>query len=251
MAGHSKWKNIKHKKAASDAVRGRVFSKIAKEVVVAARSGGGDPSSNIALRAVIQKARAANMPADNIERAIKRGTGELDGLVLEEIMYEGYATGGVSMIVQSLSDNRNRTASEVRHAFTKFGGSLAGAGSVMRSFKRRGQFVVSAVAVSEDTLLEIALEAGAEDVRREGDVFEVVCEPAQFGAVSDALAAAGIKPESAEMTMIPDSYIPVTDKSQASHLLKFIEALEDLDDVQNVYANLDIPDELLEKIGES
>lgn len=249
MAGHSKWKNIKHKKAASDAARGRIFSKIAKEIVVAARSGGGDPTANIALRAIIQKARGANMPADNIERAIKRGTGDLDGVVLEEILYEGYGAGGVSMIVQALSDNRNRTASEVRHAFTKFGGSLAGTGSVMRSFKRRGHFIVPAAAASEDRLLEIALEAGAEDVQRDGDVFEVICEPGQFGAVSDALAAAGIKPDSAELTMIPDTYLPVTDPSQAGQLVKFIEALEELDDVQNVYTNLDIADDVLEKIS--
>jgi len=245
MAGHSKWANIKHKKAAADAVKGRVFSKIAKEIMVAARQGG-DPSANITLRALIQKARGVNMPADNIDRAIKKGTGELEGQVLEEIIYEGFAPGGVSIIVQSLSDNKNRTASEVRHAFTKHSGSLAGAGSVMRGFKRRGRFVLAAAAVNEDKLLEVALEAGADDVQRDGDFFEVVSEPNQFGAISDALAAAGFKPESGEITMIPDNYVPVNDKAQAAQLLKFIEALEELDDVQNVYANFDIPDDLLE-----
>lgn len=249
MSGHSKWANIKHKKAATDKVKGRVFSKIAKEIMVAARSGGGDPSANITLRALVQKARAANMPADNITRAIKKGTGELEGAVMEEIIYEGYAPGGVAMVVQSLSDNRNRTASEVRFAFTKFGSNLAGAGSVMRSFHRRGLFVAAADTVSEDRLLEVALEAGADDVSREGDVFEVLCEPAQFGALSDALAAAKIKTESAEITMIPDTYMPVTDKGVASTLMKFVEALEDLDDVQNVYTNADIPDDMLESIS--
>jgi YebC/PmpR family DNA-binding regulatory protein len=249
MSGHSKWANIKHKKAASDAVKGRVFSKIAKEIMVAARSGGGDISANITLRALVQKARGANMPADNITRAIKKGTGELDGAVMEEIIYEGYAPGGVALVVQALSDNRNRTASEVRFAFTKHGGSLAGAGSVMRSFHRRGVFVVAADGVEEDRLLEVALEAGAEDVSREGDFFEVLCEPAQFGGLSDALAAAKIKTENAEITMIPDSYMPVTDKGQAAQLVKFVQSLEELEDVQNVYVSFEIADDILESLG--
>lgn len=249
MAGHSKWANIKHKKAASDAVKGKVFSKIAKEIMVAARAGGGDPNGNITLRALIQKARGVNMPADNVTRAIKKGTGELEGAAMEEIIYEGYAPGGIALVVQSLSDNRNRTASEVRFAFTKHGGSLAGQGSVMRSFRRRGLFVVLAAGVTEDRLLEVALEAGAEDVTREGDVFEVLCEPAQFGALSDALAAAQIKTESGEITLIPDTYMPVTDKTQAAALIKFVQALEELDDVQNVYANFDIPDDIMESVG--
>ncbi len=248
MSGHSKWANIKHKKAATDAVKGRVFSKIAKEIMVAARSGG-DPSANITLRTLVQKARAANMPADNIDRAIKRGTGELEGVVLEEILYEGYAVGGVAMIVQTLSDNKNRTASEVRNVFTKQGANLGGSGSVLRSFKRRGQFIVNAAAIEEDRLLEVALEAGAEDVARDGEVFEVLCEPSQFGALSEALAKAKIATESAEITMLPDTYMPVTDKAQASQILKFVAALEELDDVQNVYANFDIPDELMEAIA--
>lgn len=248
MAGHSKWANIKHKKAASDAVKGKIFSKIAKEIMVAARSGG-DPTANITLRALIQKARGVNMPADNITRAIKKGTGELEGAVMEEIIYEGYAPGGVALVVQALSDNKNRTASEVRNVFTKNGGNLAGAGSVMRSFRRRGLFVVAAEGVTEDRLLEVGLDAGAEDVKREGDVFEVLCEPAQFGALSDALAAAHIKTESGEITMIPDTYLPVTDKDQAAALIKFVQALEELDDVQNVYANFDIPDAIMEAVG--
>lgn len=249
MAGHSKWANIKHKKAASDAVKGKVFSKIAKEIMVAARTGGGDPNANITLRALVQKARGVNMPADNVTRAIKKGTGELEGAAMEEIIYEGYGPGGVGLVVQTLSDNKNRTASEVRNVFSKNGGNLAGAGSVMRSFKRRGLFVVSAEGVTEDRLLEVGLEAGAEDVKREGDVFEVLCEPAQFGSLSDALTSAQIKTESGEITMVPETYVPVTDPAQAAQLIKFVQALEDLDDVQNVYANFDIPDELMEAAG--
>lgn len=246
MAGHSKWKNIKHKKAASDAVKGRVFSKIAKEIMVAARAGGGDPSANISLRALIQKARAANMPTDNIERAIKRGTGEIAGAALEEVIYEGYAAGGVALVIQALTDNRHRTAAEVRHIFTKFNNSLAGSGSVMRSFKRKGQFTLSAAAVSEDRLIEIALEAGAEDVQKDDDVFEILCEPSLFVAVGEALAKAGLKPETAEIALVPDSYVPVTDKGQAGQVMSFIEALDELDDVQNVYANADIAEDMVE-----
>ena len=249
MAGHSKWANIKHKKAASDAVKGKVFSKIAKEIVVAARSGGGDPGSNITLRTILQKARAANMPNDNIDRAIKRGTGELGGAAMEEIIYEGYAPGGVALVVQTLSDNRNRTASEVRSVFTKYGGSLATQGAVTRGFKRKGQIVIRADAVEEDRLLELGLEAGAEDVRREGEIFEVLTEPGQYPAVADALNKAGLKPESSEVTMLPDLQVPVTSKDQAAQVLKFVEALEGLDDVQNVYANFDIPDEVMAAIG--
>ncbi len=246
MAGHSKWKNIKHKKAASDAAKGKVFSKIAKEIVVAARSGGGDINSNITLRALVQKARAANMPSDNVERAIKRGTGEIAGAAMEEIIYEGFAPGGVALVVQALSDNRNRTASEVRHAFTKHGGNMAQTGSVTRSFKRKGQIVVSASEVAEDRLLEVGLDAGAEDIVSEGGSFEVLTEPSKFPAVVDALSKAGIKTESAEVAMIPDLYVPVTDKAQAQQVMNFIEALEELDDVQNVYANCDIDDSLVE-----
>ncbi|MCS6771555.1 MAG: YebC/PmpR family DNA-binding transcriptional regulator [Kiritimatiellae bacterium] len=245
MAGHSKWANIKHRKAAADAAKGRIFSKIAKEIMVAARHGGGDPAANITLRALIQKARGVNMPADNIERAIKRGTGELEGQALEEIYYEGYGPGGISIVVHTLSDNRNRTASEVRNVFSKHGGSLAGSGSVLRNFRRRGYFTIAAANVSEDRLLEIALEAGADDVKRDGEMFEVICEPARFGAVSDALNAAGIKPETSEITMLPETTLPVTDPDKARQILTFIEALEEMDDVQNVYANFDIADDVM------
>lgn len=247
MAGHSKWANIKHKKAAADAVKGKVFSKIAKEIMVAARSGGGDLSANITLRALVQKARSVNMPADNIDRAIKRGTGEMEGVVLEEILYEGYGPAGVSVIVQTLSDNKNRTAAEVRHVFTKHGGNLAGSGSVMRTFKRRGYFTLPGD-VDEDRLIEVALDAGAEDVRKDGESFEVLCEPSQFGAVSDALAAAGLKTETSEITMLPDSTTPVTEPDKAKQVMTFIEALEALDDVQNVYSNFDVSDEVMAQL---
>jgi YebC/PmpR family DNA-binding regulatory protein len=249
MAGHSKWKNIKHKKAASDAAKGKIFSKIAKEIVVAARSGGGDPNANITLRALIQKARQANMPADNIERAIKRGTGEAGGAALEEIVYEGFAPGGVSIIVQCMSENRNRTASEVRHAFTKYGGNLAQQGSVTRSFKRKGYILVSAAEVNEDKLIEVALEAGAEDVARDGDFFEVTSEPTAYPALAEALTKAGIKAEESEISMIPDLEVPVNDKEKGGNLVKFIEALEELDDVQNVYTNANIDDAVMEAAG--
>jgi YebC/PmpR family DNA-binding regulatory protein len=249
MAGHSKWKNIKHKKAASDAAKGKIFSKIAKEIVICARSGGGDPGANITLRTMIQKARAANMPMDNIDRAIKRGTGEIAGAAMEEIIYEGFAPGGVALVVQTLSDNRNRTASEVRHAFTKYGGNLAQAGSVTRSFKRRGQITVKAASISEERLIEVGLEAGAEDVVLEGEFFEVLTSPAQHPAVADALTKAGMAFEDSEITMIPDLYVPVTDKAKATQLLAFVEALEELEDVQNVYTNFDISDELLEAVS--
>ena len=250
MAGHSKWANIKHKKAAADAVKGKVFSKLAKEIMVLARSGGGDPAMNITLRTVLLKARAANMPADNIERAIKKGTGDMEGVIIEEVIYEGYAPGGVAIIVKVLSDNRNRTASEIRFLFTKHGGNLASQGSVMRSFKRKGQIVIKAEGgVTEDQVLEATLEAGAEDVQRTDDLIEVLTEPADFPAVVEALAKAGIKTESAEVTMLPDLEIPVTDKDKAADLLKFIEALEDHDDVQNVYSNFSIDDALMEQLN--
>lgn len=249
MAGHSKWANIKHKKAASDKVKGKVFSKLAKEIMVAARIGGGDPDSNITLRTLVQKARAANMPSDNVERAIKKGTGELEGAAMEEIIYEGFGPGGVSLLVKCLSDNRNRTAGEVRNVFTKLGGNLAGAGAVARSYQRKGQFIISAEGVTEDKLIEVALDAGAEDVKNNGDYFEVICHSNDFNKVSEALTSKGITSEESEVTMIPDLMVEVTDKTQAAAILKFVEALEDLDDVQNVYSNFDIPDEVMAALG--
>jgi YebC/PmpR family DNA-binding regulatory protein len=250
MSGHNKWSSIKHKKAASDAKRGKVFSKIAKEILVAVKSGGGDPAANITLRALIQKARASNMPADNIERAIKKGTGELESEALEEIVYEGYAAGGVAVVVEVVTDNRNRSTAEVRHAFSRYEANLAQSGAVTRSFQRKGYILVSADKIQEDDLLELALEAGAEDVGRDGENFEVTTEPAAYMAVMDALQAAGIEPEESEITLLPDTTVPVTDKAKASSLLRFIDALDELEDVQKVHSNFDIDDALMAELQE-
>ncbi|MGD9873639.1 MAG: YebC/PmpR family DNA-binding transcriptional regulator [Kiritimatiellia bacterium] len=248
MSGHSKWSTIKHKKAAIDAKRGKIFSKVAREIMVAVRTGGSDPEGNITLRALLQKARSANMPSDNIDRAIKKGAGDLGGAVLEEMTYEGYAGGGVAILIGVLTDNKNRSAAEIRHLFTRHNASLSAAGSVSRLFERRGQIVVSAEAASEDKLMEIALEAGADDMANEGDHFEILTSPSAFMSVVDALNKAGIVMAGSEMTMLPFTWVPITDKGQASSLVKFVEALEDLDDVQNVWHNGDISDDLMAEI---
>jgi YebC/PmpR family DNA-binding regulatory protein len=249
MSGHNKWSSIKHKKGAADAKRGKVFSKIAKEIMVTVRTGGADPTANITLRALIQKGRAANMPTDNIERAIKRGAGELEGEVLEEANFEGYAAGGVALIVQVLTNNRNRTAAELRHVFGRFGASFAGQGSVLRSFQRKGQIIVDGSKATEEKLMELVLEAGGEDIKNEGDRFEIITDPSQFMNVVDALNKAGIPMESSEIALLPDMSVPVSDKSKASSLVKFVEELEDLDDVQNVYSNFDIDAATLEEMS--
>ncbi len=249
MAGHSKWANIKHKKSAADAKKGKVFGKIGREMMVAARMGGGDPTGNPTLRALIQKARGVNMPADNIERAIKKGLGDVDGANYVEITYEGYAPGGVALIIECLTDNRNRTASEVRFVFSKYNGSMGSSGSVVHAFKRRGLIIVKSDAVDEEKLMETLIEAGADDFSDEGEVFEIMTEPAEFMAIVEALNAAGIPIENSEITMIPDNYIAVTDADQASSLVKFVDALDDLDDVQNVYHNYEIDEALMEQIG--
>jgi YebC/PmpR family DNA-binding regulatory protein len=247
MSGHSKWANIKHKKAAADAKKGKIFSKLAREIMIAAQKGG-DPESNIPLRAVLQKARAVNMPADNIERAIKKGTGEITAESLAEKMFEGFGPGGISVIVYALTDNHNRTTADVRLVFNRHGANLAQLGSVSRSFRRKGLILVDASQVEEDRLMEVVLDAGAEDLSREGDRFVVTSDPSTYPNVVEALARAGISTESAEITMVPEAYVPITDKALAVSVLKFIEALEDLDDVQAVYTNLDIDDRLLEEI---
>lgn len=244
MSGHSKWANIKHKKAAADARKGKIFSKLAREITISVRQNGADPAANLTLRALLQKARQANMPAENIERAIKKGTGELQGERYEEIMFEGFAPGGVALVVQALTDNRNRTVADVRHVFTKYGGNLAGQGQVLRSFPRKGYILVSSNTVAEDRLMEIVLEAGAEDMKTESGRYEIITDPSQFHAVVEALNKAGIAQESAELTLLPESWVPVTDREKAATLIKFIEELEDLDDVQNVYSNADIEDSL-------
>ena len=248
MSGHSKWSKIKTFKGAIDAKRGKIFSKLGKEITIAAKLGGGDPDLNPRLRMVLLRCRAASMPTDNIERAIKRGSGDLEGEVFEESTFEGYAPGGVALIVQVLTNNRNRTAAELRHVFGRFGASFAGQGSVLRSFQRKGQILVDGSKTTEDKLMEIVLEAGGEDIKSEGDHFEIITDPAQFMNVVDALNKVAIPMESSEIALLPDLSVPVSDKAKASSLVKFVEELEDLDDVQNVYSNFDIDPATLEAI---
>ena len=248
MAGHSKWANIKHRKGRADAARGKVFSKIAKEIIVAASMGGGNVDDNITLRALVQKAKGVSMPKDNIDRAIKRGTGELEGGKLEEMVYEVYAPGGMALIIEALTDNKNRAASEIKNVLTKNGANLAQQGAVSRSFQRKGQILISADAVEEETLMDLVLEAGAEDMTREDDQFEVVTAPSDYNAVANAVSEAGIETVSSEITMIPDLSTPVSDKAQAEKLLKFVDLLEELDDVQNVYPAFDIDDAILAEL---
>lgn len=249
MSGHSKWKTIQHKKGAADAKRGKIFSKLSKELMLCAKSGGGNPDHNPSLRALISKARSSNMPMDNVDRAIKKGTGELkDDTVLEEVMYEGFAGGGVSLVISVLTDNKNRAAAEVRHVFTKCGSNLAAQNAVSRNFKRKGQITVDASTIDEDKLMAIALDAGAEDMSTEDGVHEIITDPATYGAVVDALEKAGVKTASSEITLIPDSYVTLTDKATAASVMKFIEMLDDIEDVQNVYTNLDVPESLLKEM---
>lgn len=248
MSGHSKWKTIQHKKGAADAKRGKIFSKLSKELTIAARAGGGDQNMNASLRNLVIKAKESNMPSDNVERAIKKGTGELEGGQLDEVTYEGFAGGGVALVIKVLTDNKNRAASEIRHIFTKFGSNLAVQGAVARNFKRKGQILVEVATVEEDKLMDIVLNAGAEDMQNDDGVFDVVTEPSGFQAVVDALEKAKIKTVSAEITLIPDSYVTVSDKAIAGNIMKFIEALEDNDDVQDVYSNIDIDEKTLKEL---
>ena len=251
MAGHSKWANIKHKKAAVDAKRGKASSKIAKEITVAARMGGGDPAANISLRPLLAKARAVNMPADNIDRAIKKGTGEgQDGVQFDEIVYEGYAGNGVGIIVKTLTENKNRTASEVRHCFNKHGNNLGQSGSVSRSFERKGVITFSSENTDEEELMMTALEAGAEDVQDTGETYVVTSDPAAYPDLSDALEAAGFQAVDSELTLVTDLLFEMTDVETTRSVMNFIEALEDLDDVQNVYTNMDVPDAIAEQLEE-
>lgn len=247
MAGHSKWAKVKHYKGILDARKGKIFSKLAKEITVAAKLGGGDPAFNPRLRTILLKARAENMPADNIERAIKKGTGELPGQVYEEGTYEGYAPGGVAVLVETLSDNKNRTAPEIRALFQKHGGNMAGANAVKHLFQRKGHLVIPRDQIGEDDLLALVLEAGAEDMVAHETAYEITTDPHQFEAVHKAIEAKGLKPTVAEVAFLPITPVPVTDEKTAQAVLRLIEALEDHDDVQNVYANYDIPDSILEK----
>ena len=247
MAGHNKWAKVKRYKAITDARKGKVFSRLARDITMAAKSGGGDPGMNPRLRTILLKAREANMPADNIDRAIKKGTGELPGVIYEEVIYEGYAPGGIGMIVQLTTDNKNRAASEVRSIFTKHGGNMAGAGAVLYKFQRLGQFLIDREKATEDTLVEIALDAGADDVITTEHGFEIRCSLKVFDAVSHALEKKGIMPDSAEIAYVPTQTIPVTSLDAARSLVKLQESLEELDDVQNVFSNDDMSDALSEQ----
>jgi len=239
MSGHSKWATIKHKKGATDAKRGKIFTRLIKEITIAAKGGGGDPDGNPRLRTAILAAKAENMPAENIKRAIQRGTGELEGLSYEEIVYEGYGPGGVAIMVQVLTDNKNRAVSEIRHAFMKNNGNLGESGSVGYLFSKKGLIVVDKAAVNEDKLTEIALDAGADDLSDEGDTWEVITGPKEYDAVLEAIKAAGVKPEHAEVTMVPSTYQKL-EGTQATAMLRLLDVLEDLDDTQNVYTNFDM-----------
>jgi len=246
MAGHSKWANIKHRKGRQDAARGNLFAKLCRAVEAAARQGGGDPAGNAVLATAIDKARSASVPKDNIERAIKRGTGELVGERLDTFFYEGYAPGGVALLVQALTDNRNRAASDIRSAFTRNGGNLGEPGSVAYLFDQKGYLLVEG---DEDEILMAALESGAEDVRQSGDQFEVITAPTDFPTVRDALASAELSVQTAEITQIPSATIPL-DASGAARVLRLVDTLDELADVQGVYGNFDIPDDYLAALAE-
>ncbi|MEO0139081.1 MAG: YebC/PmpR family DNA-binding transcriptional regulator [candidate division WOR-3 bacterium] len=246
MAGHSKWAQIKHKKAKMDAKRSKIFNKLIREIQVAARLGGGDPDLNPRLRLAIEKAKEANMPWENIERAIKRGTGELEGTQYEDVIYEGYGPGGVAFMIKVLTDNRNRTTSEIRHIFSKFGGHLASPGSVAWQFVEKGVIYVDGN-VEEDKILEVALEGGAEDVKREGDTWVIYTSTENFSAVKESITKSGIPISNAHITMMPQNTVRVEGKN-AETIIKLFQSLEEHDDVQEVYSNFDIPEEILEKM---
>jgi YebC/PmpR family DNA-binding regulatory protein len=248
MAGHSKWANIKHRKGRQDAVRGKLWSKISRAIIVAAKAGGGDPDSNLTLRYAMEEARDANMPKDTIKNAIKKGTGELASESYEEVTYEGYGPGGVAFMIPCLTDNRNRTAPEMRKIFEKGGGQLGGTNCVAYMFEPKGTLVIEATKTDEDTLMEIALEAGADDVVTEGEFFEITCDPSAFGAVKQALADKEIETVSAEIAMVAANTVAL-DAEKARKAMALMEALEDQDDVQKVYSNFDIPDELMEELS--
>jgi YebC/PmpR family DNA-binding regulatory protein len=239
MSGHSRWATIKHKKGAADARRGKVFTKLIKEITVAARIGGADPDSNPRLRSAVTAAKTENMPADNIKRAIQKGTGELPGALYEEIVYEGYGPGGVAMMLEAATDNRNRTLSEIRHIFSKHGGNLGETGCVSWMFSNRGYLVVPREKADEEKLLELVTEAGADDMVEDGSNWEILSPPGAFPAVLERLKGAGIQPAVAEVSMVPQSYVKLSGK-QAEQMLRLVEELEDHDDVQHVYANFDI-----------
>ena len=248
MAGHSHWAGIKHKKAANDAKRGKVWSKIARMIIMAAKAGGGDPGQNLTLRYSIDKAKAANMPKDTIEKAIKKGTGELGNITYEEVLYEGYAPGGVAIMIDGLTDNRNRTAPEIKKIFEKRNGSLGASGCVNWMFKKKGLITVKADAIEEDTLMDVVLSAGAEDMENTGEIYEITCEPDAYNELKTALEEKEIPIETSELSMVPDTTVAVNDADTARKILNLMEDFEDHDDVQEVYANFDIPDEILQEV---
>jgi len=244
MSGHSKWSSIKHKKGAADAKRGKIFTRLIKEITIAARMGGGDPDANPRLRTAIQAAKSENMPKDNIERGIKKGTGELEGVNYEESTYEGYGPGGAAVLIDSLTDNKNRAVAEIRHIFSKNGGNLGENGCVAWMFEKKGYINVDRASADEEVLMEKALDAGAEDVREDADSFEIITDPGDFEAVKSAMEASSIAFETAEVTMLPLSVSNLKGK-EAEQMIRLMDALEDCDDVQRVYTNADIPDEMV------
>lgn len=248
MSGHSKWSTIKRKKGAADAKRGKIFTRLMRELTVAAKTGGGDPDGNPRLRTAMDTAKAANMPKDNIAKAIKKGTGELEGVSYEEISYEGYGPGGVAFFIECLTDNKNRATADVRHILSKRGGSMAKNGAVAYLFEAQGLITLDKEDVDEDTIMEVALEAGAEDVRDDEDVWVVVTAPTEFSQVAQAVEKAGLKPIEAEVTKTATTTVEITDAKLAGQILAMMDALDEADDVQNVYANFDIPDEILDQL---
>ena len=250
MSGHSHWAGIKHKKAANDAKRGRVWSKIARMIIVAAKSGGGDPGQNLTLRYAIDKGKAANMPKDTIEKAIKKGTGELGAISYDDVLYEGYGQNGVAIMVDGLTDNRNRTAPEIKKIFEKRGGSLGASGCVNWMFHKKGFITVATSAIDENELMEIALSEGADDMQTAGDVYELTCEPGAYEQLKNALQEKEIPTEIAEISMVPQSTITIDNVDTAKKILRLMDELEDHDDIQNVYANFDIPDEIVSQIDD-
>ena len=249
MSGHSHWAGIKYKKAAVDAKRGKVWSKVARMIIVAARTGGGDPSANLSLRYAIDKAEAANMPKDTIEKAIKKGTGEIEGASYEEVLYEGYGPAGVAIMVEALTDNRNRTTPEIKRLFEKHSSSLGTTGCVNWMFTKKGLITVSTGDTDEEQLFEIALNAGADDMQNTGDVYEITCDPAAYEKLKERLQEKEIPTQVAEISMVPQNTVPVNDAAAAKKIISLMDGFEDHDDVQNTYANFDIPDEILSQIA--
>jgi len=249
MSGHSHWSGIKYKKAATDAKRGKIWSKLARMIIVAAKSGGVDPAANLSLRYAIDKAKAANMPKDTIEKAIKKGTGEVEGVSFEEVFYEGYGPGGVAIMVEALTDNHNRTTPEIKRIFEKHGCSLGTGGCVNWMFSKKGLITVSTAEVDEEQLLEIALNAGADDMQNTGEVYEVTCDPDAYEKLKETLKEKEIPTQVAEISMVPQNTVPVSEEGTAKRIISLMEAFEDHDDVQNTYANFDIPDEIMARIS--